>query len=574
VEGLHRQARESLESGDVQGARECWQAALKLNPEDSTAIQGLASTGGSEAAEADAISLDLDLSLESPSPDDPAGLAEPRVASRSPAVTTLEVEPVEDDDVDPAGPGPAAAGAARRLSTPETEGGEATLLVSRARQALASGRLDEAMDLASRALVLSEGMPSAQLVLDGARAEAGRRAGEVERMLTDAIAVFESGGVQESVRLFERVLELLPDHAEARDYLSRAQAALAASADDAAQDLEDVESIPLEAPPPVEENQDDVGEVGAAEAFDPDESLTGRPISRAQRSAEPGAEGLPLRPPTAIAARAGVGASSVRPAVRAAGAGSRGMWIALALTLAAAALLAAVWFVPGILGAGEAGRSRQTEATPEEPAATTPDDAGNRESRPEPASESSGQSAERSTQAAEPPAPRYTRADVPALLVGARESLEAGDEQLAVELLRAAQIADPANMEVIERLDRAQKALSERTIARERVEQGQRAFVEGQYAEALRVFYRIPEAYRPEALERWIAAGWYNLGVQSLQAGSPTESIQFFTDALNLVPGDPEAVRHREVAQRYRTRPMDDAYRIYVGSLQMRPLPR
>ncbi len=169
--------------------------------------------------------------------------------------------------------------------------------------------------------------------------------------------------------------------------------------------------------------------------------------------------------------------------------------------------------------------------------------------------------------------PRYTRRDVPRLVARARAALRQGDEAGAVELLTIAQQADPTNFDVLEELETARDALREREDAQERIASGRDAFARGNYEEALRLFYRVPQKYRPAQLERWISIGWYNLGVLALQARSAGEAQRFFNDCLELDPQNEAARRHREVARRYRRRPFDEAYGIYVSNLELRALP-
>ncbi len=169
-------------------------------------------------------------------------------------------------------------------------------------------------------------------------------------------------------------------------------------------------------------------------------------------------------------------------------------------------------------------------------------------------------------------APVYAKKDVPRLVRQAERALAGGDEARAVELLEAARRADPLDFELVEKLEAARERLKERRDAEMRLARAKQAFRDGDWPEALRIFYRIPAPYRPAGIDRWIADGWYNLGIRELQAGDVVEARRYFNDCLELAPDDEAARRHREVALRYRGRPLDDAYWIYVRALEPRPL--
>ena len=171
------------------------------------------------------------------------------------------------------------------------------------------------------------------------------------------------------------------------------------------------------------------------------------------------------------------------------------------------------------------------------------------------------------------PQPRLGPGDVPALLQRADQLTEAGRYEQALSVLEAAREADPGRFEVMDRLERVRRLARERQDAMERIAEGRRLFEGGSYREALRLFYRIPAEYQPLGLETWIANGWYNLGVQALQAGSLVEARRFFSDSLELRPGDAQARRHQELVQRYRGRPKDEVYWAYVNRIALRPLP-
>jgi tetratricopeptide (TPR) repeat protein len=162
--------------------------------------------------------------------------------------------------------------------------------------------------------------------------------------------------------------------------------------------------------------------------------------------------------------------------------------------------------------------------------------------------------------------------DVPGLLQRADQLAAAERYEEALSVLEAAREADPTSFDVVDRLERVRVLARERQEALERIAMGRDLFRGGSYREALRLFYRIPADYRPPQLDRWIADGWYNLGVQALQAGSLVEARRFFQDCLELRPGDSSAQRHQELVRRYRGRGLDQIYWAYVNRLQPRAL--
>lgn len=97
-------------------------------------------------------------------------------------------------------------------------------------------------------------------------------------------------------------------------------------------------------------------------------------------------------------------------------------------------------------------------------------------------------------------------------------------------------------------------------------------YAQEDFEEALRLLYRIPQGRQPAGLNRWIQNGWYNLGVQRLQTGDLREAQEFFSNCLEVQPQDAGAKSNLEVVKRYRGKPTDDAYRIFVRGLALRPL--
>jgi tetratricopeptide (TPR) repeat protein len=640
LEGLRGQAEQAFAKGDLQSARQIWEAVLQLSPGDASALEGLerCDAAGSppgaafELAEAAAspppessapagadldLDLDLDLELDTPAPS-PAEQPAPASGEGPPAEdgsTTVEdlfmaAEELGGDmeRYEPSEPPPTAAatGEDDPVAVDETEG-EAAVLVARARAALKEGRLDEASDLAARAMMVRDDAPGAQELLDEIHERRGRDSGEAERLLTEATEDLGAGRIEQAVARLEAALEHVPGHPEVLDQLDKArelaEQATAegseAAADIGSQGDEDwsaMPAIPLvkretaaasgprepDVTPPPTPMRESVGKLNPAPA-----GLTGAPPGpppappTAEETAPPDPPAA-ASPPPAVPPEAPSGPSPEPPAKEPTAPGrgrahtarlgsvDRRTGVLVAL-LVAAALGAGGWYAWSWWNGGSAGAdltapietAAVSAGNPEEPssggsAAPAPDGA------PGSAAEAAGGTTAQ---------PRLSPGDVPALLRRADQLADAGRYGQALSVLEAAREADPGRFEVMDRLEQVRRLERERQDAMERIAEGRRLFEVGSYREALRLFYRIPVDYQPRGLDTWIANGWYNLGVQALQAGSLVEARRFLADSLELRSDDPRARRHQELIQRYRGRPKDEVYWAYVNRIEPRPLP-
>ncbi|HHN75133.1 MAG TPA: tetratricopeptide repeat protein, partial [Acidobacteria bacterium] len=577
IDPAHREATLLLEQAE--GSAEPAPASLELDLdliEDTGAPPAPASASAPAAAPA-AVELDLDLDAVPPPP------ATTQEVTVTPATPPAQAEPTTVRDLFDA-----AEDLEREISVeeflpqtpaPQPVADEEPALVVQARQALTEGRLADAMELASRAMATSEEAPGAEEVLEQAREETQRRAGHAESLLVEGLAAMEAGNYDEAIPLFEQALELVPEHPEITEALDKARGLVSPPADGPpAEDLDfdALESIPLAGAAPAQpaaaataDEAAATGDFHAAAAEVPEAPPPPPPPPPLPESGNTGAAGAPpvaLDAPEPLDASA---ASTGSPRGRVAssrGERSRTMLIGLLLVVL---LAAGGWY-----GYGWWKGQQSLEAVPPTPP-TTPVAAS--EPAATPAATAVPVEPTETDDATPPPpnepqAPVYTARDVPRLLAEAERLLAAGKQAEAVKVLIVAQQADPTSFEVVERLQDARAALRERQQAEERIAIGRDAFEAGSYEEALRIFYRVPKAYQPEGLERWIANGWYNLGVRSLQAGDVVEAARFFADGLELVPGDVGAQRNRELARRYRRRGLDDAYRLYVSRLSLRGL--
>lgn len=75
------------------------------------------------------------------------------------------------------------------------------------------------------------------------------------------------------------------------------------------------------------------------------------------------------------------------------------------------------------------------------------------------------------------------------------------------------------------------------------------AFDEGNYAEALRAFYRMPKDEYEADIDRYKVNGWYNLGVAALQAKDCRRAVGNFEEARALAPQDEGVLGALELAE-------------------------
>ncbi|MCE5245308.1 hypothetical protein LLG88_00070, partial [bacterium] len=445
------------------------------------------------------------------------------------------------------------------------EQGEAALLVARGREEFENGHLDEARQLAARALAISDQTPGAQSLLDEIQALAERAARDADDLLTQAIAEFERGRPDSAIPLLNQVLVLAPGHPEAIDYLRRAEQARAQ------QGLPAGEFGASAAPPAAEAASPFAGaqplDVGALPAEDvasiPIQAVRAAPIKNVDQrgaawnagSAAPaGVTGpapavpLPPPPPPPRPARR-TDAPRPRMAQAAAGSGNK-VNPALVVGLAIALVGVGGWF------GWQWWSGRQNDAAQEQIA--VPDQA-----RPKPKPKPAAQPAK-------PAAP--SAADVPALVAKAQDLAEAGRAPEAVETLQEALRLDPNNYAVMDRLEKLKATARTQIEAAEKLKEAKERWAQEDFEEALRLLYRIPEGHRPADLGRIIADGWYNAGVQRLQALNFREAVEFFNNCLEQNPGDDAAQRARETARRYQNKQTDDAFKAFAASLQIRPM--
>lgn len=96
-------------------------------------------------------------------------------------------------------------------------------------------------------------------------------------------------------------------------------------------------------------------------------------------------------------------------------------------------------------------------------------------------------------------------------------------------------------------------------------------FRQGEWERTLRDLWRIREDYPGNRdIERLMVDSYYNLGARALHRGDTGQAIEHFEEALELANGDADIERLWDFARTYQERPQDLRYRIFVKYLPFR----
>jgi len=152
----------------------------------------------------------------------------------------------------------------------------------------------------------------------------------------------------------------------------------------------------------------------------------------------------------------------------------------------------------------------------------------------------------------------------------ARTALAERDYAAAVIAYNEALEISPDNVEAREGLREAGDLYREHRVEADQLERAKRAFELGDYAAALRAFYRLPQGEHPAALERYKVNGWYNLGLTALRAGDCTRAIENFDEALQIRPTDAGLRAIKAFAAKYLAAPRDRDFYEGVEGLAFR----
>ena len=166
---------------------------------------------------------------------------------------------------------------------------------------------------------------------------------------------------------------------------------------------------------------------------------------------------------------------------------------------------------------------------------------------PPPLTEEEAHAAARPAQAPAPAEPAEpvpltpeTRAKIDALMDRAEGEFESGDFAAAVLTYNDALKLDPENEVARKKLADAGKLFHEQKQKLEERTAAIASFNEGDYRNALRIFYRIEpvDAAEAQRLTHYKAIGWYNLGVRALIAGDCRLARSHLLESQQLDPLD------------------------------------
>jgi tetratricopeptide (TPR) repeat protein len=180
---------------------------------------------------------------------------------------------------------------------------------------------------------------------------------------------------------------------------------------------------------------------------------------------------------------------------------------------------------------GEASVNLQADAAPASatPAGISVTGAGATSTGPSPASAAAGQAATGSAGSTK---------DVDALLRRAEAAFGKGDYPAAILAYNEALTVRPEDAGIQERLLVAGNRYREERERSEQWDQAIKAFENSDFRTALRLFYRMPTTEDQAKLQRYIANGWYNLGVQSLKSRTCQEAVDHLREAESAKPTD------------------------------------
>jgi tetratricopeptide (TPR) repeat protein len=151
-----------------------------------------------------------------------------------------------------------------------------------------------------------------------------------------------------------------------------------------------------------------------------------------------------------------------------------------------------------------------------------------------------------------------------------RRLMAAGKWQEARTALAAALALDPVNFECKELLDRVQVKVDEEVKVTRDLDEARRAFADKDYQAALWKLYRLPRDPRLGDIERYIRNAWYNWAVVGLKGGDATDARQKLAEVLSADPGDEDAQKLLDVAERYSSRAKDRVYYSFADNLKLR----
>ena len=168
--------------------------------------------------------------------------------------------------------------------------------------------------------------------------------------------------------------------------------------------------------------------------------------------------------------------------------------------------------------------------------------------------------------------PEEARKEIARLFDVGQSRLQKGEYAEAAAVFSKVLDLDPANIDAKSNLDQAASRVQEQKRLEEDLQTAKEYFLEKDYESALRKFYRLPKDKRLGEVDLFIRNAWYNWAVMSMKGGNCPEAIQRLDEALNSDANDQEASKLREVAEHYRDRPKDKVFYAYSDRLTYRTL--
>ena len=129
---------------------------------------------------------------------------------------------------------------------------------------------------------------------------------------------------------------------------------------------------------------------------------------------------------------------------------------------------------------------------------------------------------------------------------------------------------DPMSFESRELLDKTQVKIDQDLKVKKDLDEARHAFEDKDYQGALWKLYRLPHDPRLGDIDLRIRNAWFNWAVVGLKGGDAVDAKQKLTEVLQADPGDADARKMMEVAERYAARPKDRTFYSFVDTLRFR----
>jgi hypothetical protein len=239
----------------------------------------------------------------------------------------------------------------------------------------------------------------------------------------------------------------------------------------------------------------------------------------------------------------------------------------------AAGLSASMTQPPVMQGSPPAPGAPATPGTPQAQSAPAPSDAAGGRAAADPASPGVGGAP---GVASAPPAPPPPRSLEEVKRESARHMVE-GKRLMALEKWQEAHAEfatvlalDPMSFESRELLDKTQVKIDQDLKIKKDLDEARHAFEDKDFQGALWKLYRLPHDPRLGDIDVRIRNAWFNWAVVGMKGGDAVDSKQKLTEVLQVDPGDNDAKKMMEVAERYAARPKDRTFYSFVDTLRFR----